>query len=210
MHTLFSASSAHRRKARTGSPSHKHSRRSSSHELKSNISPQKSRQRRASSLDRETKSKHSRTKAKHACFSDNEIDSEKTVKRGCEGVDTIVDSDVTWQNEDESTDEDYFQNYEDEFKQFISKADHSLRFKKSTSGKKKKRFHFKQKYIFQKKRKPNKGRGRGYDPAAGFGPGLDAIYSFHEEVSQYVNKVNHCTYHGRSRSLFSKTIYFNA
>jgi hypothetical protein len=121
-------------------------------------------------------------KTKQTCFSDNELESDKTFKRGSSLHDTPVDSDATWHNEDESTDEDYFQNYEDEFKQFIRKGDDSLRFKKAPAAKKKKGFHFKQKYIFQRKRRNNKGRGRGFDTNSRFGARLDAIYSFHEEV----------------------------
>ncbi|XP_053403922.1 serine-rich adhesin for platelets-like isoform X2 [Mercenaria mercenaria] len=176
-----SASTTHRRKAKTGSPARRHSRRSSSHEAKTGGSPQKTRQRRASSLDRETKSRLSKLKTKQTCFSDNEIESDKTLKRGSNLHGNAVDSDATWHNEDESTDEDYFQNYEDEFKQFIRKSDSNLRFKKAPSTKKKKGFHFKQKYIFQRKRRVNKGRGRGFDPSTRFGARLDAIYSFHEE-----------------------------
>lgn len=182
---ILSASSSQRRKVKASSPSRKHTKRSSSHELKSTNSPQKTRQRRASSLDRETKSKLSKVKTKQAYFSDNEIGPDKTVKRSCKLNETAIDSDATWHNEDESTDEDYFQNYEDEFKQFVRKSDSSLRFKKASSTKKKKGFHFKQKYIFQRKRRVNKGKARGgLDTANRFGARLDAIYSFHEEVGK--------------------------
>lgn len=159
-----------RRHSKSGSPA-----RSSGFESKVHSSPRRTRQRRASSLDRETKSDRSKAKSKTTCHSDNEVDSEKKNENA-------GDSDATWRNEDESTDEEYFQNYEDEFKQFIRKGDVGLHFKKSNNAnKKRKGFHFKQKYIFQRKKKANRGRGRGFDPLHRYGGNLDAIYNFHEE-----------------------------
>ena len=114
------------------------------------------------------------------------------------------------QEDDESTDEEYFQNYESEFKTFASdseiKSDAKKEQKKS-ANKKKKGFHFKQKYIFQKKRRP-KGRGRGLSRIDSsfvrpHQPDLDELYSFHEEVgfnsiffkSYNINNLSHIYSH---------------
>ena len=140
-------------------------------------SPGKTRIRRASSLDRETKSKSLKSKNKQGFHSDNEIETESTVKG---------DDDAVWNNADESTDEEYFQN---EFKNFPREGDEKLSPKKvptaPTLVKKKKGYLFKQKYIFQRKRKANKGKGKTprVDDSARVGGQLDEIYSFHEEVS---------------------------
>ena len=89
------------------------------------------------------------------------------------------------QEDDESTDEEYFQNYENKFKTFASDSETKKEQKKS-ANRKKKGFHFKQKYIFQKKRRP-KGKGRGVPRVETSyvreQPDLDELYSFHEEVS---------------------------
>lgn len=125
-------------------------------------------------MDRETKSKASKSKVKQSFHSDNEIEAESQTKG---------DSGNTWNNADESTDEEYFQN---EFKNFIRKGDDSEKRTKVAPaiGKKKKGFLFKQKYIFQRKRKVHK---KGKTPRQGDpshqGGQLDEIYSFHEEVS---------------------------
>ena len=91
------------------------------------------------------------------------------------------------QADDESTDEEYFQNYEDKFKTFASDNDARKDTKKSSASKKKKGFHFKQKYIFQKKRRP---KTKTRIPQTDLQPtvlahqlDLDDLYSFHEEVS---------------------------
>ena len=91
------------------------------------------------------------------------------------------------QAEDESTDEEYFQNYENKFKTFASDAETKKETKKSSASKKKKGFHFKQKYIFQKKRRP---KTKARIPQTDLQPAvhsqqldLDDLYSFHEEVS---------------------------
>lgn len=198
----FVASTTKRRKTKVSkldsSPSRKYSKRSCSHEIKSDTSPQKHRQRRASSLDRETKSRRSKLKSKQSCFSDNELDSDNITKRANAGGDNAAESDTTWHNEDESTDEDYFQNYDDEFKQLAHKPDNKFKFKKTNTVKKRKGFHFKQTYIFQRKRKSNKGRGRGAEQQqqqnVRVGPGLDSIYSFHEEVSRTSSVSTHNMY----------------
>ena len=89
-------------------------------------------------------------------------------------------------DDDESTDEEYFQNYEKKFKSFASDNETKKEQKKSVN-KKRKGFHFKQKYIFQRKRRP-KGKGRGAPRAETAyskpeRPNLDELYSFHEEAS---------------------------
>lgn len=92
------------------------------------------------------------------------------------------------QEDDESTDEEYFQNYESEFKTFASDSEiksEEKKEQKKSANKKKKGFHFKQKYIFQRKRRP-KGRGRGLSRIDSsfvrpHQPDLDELYSFHEE-----------------------------
>ena len=91
------------------------------------------------------------------------------------------------QADDESTDEEYFQNYEDKFKTFASDNDARKDTKKPSASKKKKGFHFKQKYIFQKKRRP---KTKTRIPQTDLQPtvlahqlDLDDLYSFHEEVS---------------------------
>ena len=97
------------------------------------------------------------------------------------------------QAEDESTDEEYFQNYENKFKTFASDTETKKETKKSSASKKKKGFHFKQKYIFQKKRRP---KAKNRIPQTELQPyvhsqqpDLDDLYSFHEEVSiQQQNK----------------------
>ncbi|KAL4220059.1 hypothetical protein ACF0H5_020470 [Mactra antiquata] len=188
------ASPTKRRKAKSSklesSPSTRYSKRSASQEINHDPVQPKTRQRRASSLDRETKSKKS--KAKQSCFSDNEVDSDNIVKRG-KVVDAVVESDHTWHNEDESTDEDYLQNYESEFKQLTNSTENKF---KKTAVKKRKGFHFKQTYIFQRKRKNNKSRARAaeqqqqhfqQDQIARANQGLDSIYRFHEEGTELGN-----------------------
>lgn len=129
-------------------------------------SPAKTRTRRASSLDRETKSKTSKSKVKQSFHSDNELEADSVKADGA----------GNHNNADESTDDEYFQN---EFKNFLRKGDDSKR--AAPIGKKRKGFLFKQKYIFQRKRKANKGRGKSLHLQEG--GQLDEIYSFHEEVS---------------------------
>ena len=92
---------------------------------------------------------------------------------------------------DESTDEDYFQSYQEKFKQTetsslnkISESVTPVPTKKVNTNKKRKGFHFKQKYIFQRKRKP-KNKTKAFlleQNKAGTG---QESFNFHEEVRAF-------------------------
>jgi len=147
---------------------------------KRQLSPAKTRHRRASSLDRERKSKHKhKSGSKSAYHSDNEINPDAVNSAVLD-----IDEDTReWNNADESTDEEYFKH---EFKNFVGKKKIIESDRKSTGSvsKKKKGFHFKQKYIFQRKRKGHKLRGahkQGIEEKISSQP-LDELYSFNEEV----------------------------
>ncbi|KAH3809628.1 hypothetical protein DPMN_138003 [Dreissena polymorpha] len=135
----------------------------------------KLRRRRTSSLDREIKSK-SKSRTEHGFYSDNECDLDEIRNASTAATGPVI-------NNDESTDDEYFNT---EFNNFLptkisDKSSGSLHI-----AKKRKNF-FKQKYIFQRKRK----QGRGKHPLREqtntqdvSGDHLKGVYSFQEENTE--------------------------